>query len=312
MAENKRPRYSVIAGSLDRAGRFTPRRSRSTTNVREWPVVESSDVVVELLNPDERVLHRELAQVTPDIDCDPGDAKRFRLLAYIELRPDATAVRLRRDDLVLWQTEIPPAPRLRVTAPRARPDRKRPYELGLQMSEPYEGAFVTVVYQWGERRFQTIHIGPPTERLRLQVSELPGGTECRFVVGYSNGLRSAGAATRTFSLPLLGPSLTIARPASRDRVLADTPVQLEGHVTDPERPGGARPDEHLVWLVDGEEIGRGPLWSVDALDPGAHDVTLRYEAKDPIEETVRIRVTKPRVPTAQAWTEWDPTDDRLA
>ena len=96
-------------------------------------------------------------------------------------------------------------------------------------------------------------------------------------------------------------------------MLADAPVQLEGHVTDPERPGGARPDEHLVWLVNGEEIGRGPLWSVDALDPGAHDVTLRYEAKDPIEETVRIRWSKkPRVPTAQAWTEWDPTDDRLA
>jgi hypothetical protein len=311
MPEEQTPEYLVIAGRLDRAGRFTPRRCRSTTNVREWPVIEESDVVVELLDADQRALHRELAQVTPDIDCDPGDAKRFRVLAYIELRPDATAVRLRRDDLVLWLTEIPPAPRLRVTAPRARPDRKRSYELGLRYSDPYEGAFVTVVYQWGERRFQTIHIGPPTELLRLQLNELPGGTECRFVVAYSNGLRSTGAATRTFSLPPLGPSLTIARPASRERVLADTPVHLEGHVTDPERPGGARPEEHLVWLVDGEEIGRGPLSSVDALDVGAHDVTLRYEAEKPIEATVRIRVTKPRVPTAQAWAEWDPTDDRF-
>ena len=46
---------------VDRGGRFTPQRSRSTTNVREWPVVESSDVVVELLDADGGTLHRELA-----------------------------------------------------------------------------------------------------------------------------------------------------------------------------------------------------------------------------------------------------------
>lgn len=313
MAENSKeaPEYLVIAGLLDRAGRFTPRRCRSTTNVREWPVIEKSEVVVELLDADEQVLHREPARVTADVDCDPGDAKRFRLLAYIELRPDATAVRLRRDDLVLWQTRIPPAPRLRLVAARRRPDRKRRYELGLRFSEPYDGAHVTVVYQWGERRFRTIHVGRPAEVIRLDTSDLPGGPECRFVVGYSNGLRSTGAATRTFSLPPLGPSLTIARPARRDRVPAGTPIHLEGHVTDPERPGGARPDEHLVWLLDGEEIGRGPVWSTDALEAGAHEVTLRYETEEPVEATVQLRVVASKVPTAQGWDDWDPTDDRF-
>jgi hypothetical protein len=303
--------YLVISGHLDRAGRFTPRRCRSTPNVREWPVIEESDVVVELLGDDERVLHRELAEVRPDIDCAPGDAMRWTVRAYIGLRPDAAVVRLRRDDLVLWVAEIPPAPSLRVAAPRARPSRDKRYALALRYSEPREGAYVSVVYKWGERRFRSIYIGPPAETLELDLRQLPGGKECRFVVEYSNGLRSAADATREFSLPPLGPSVLIAQPARGDRALADTPVLLEGHVDDPERPGGARPDEHLLWLIDDEEVGRGPIWSVDGLDAGRHRVTLRYEAERPAEASVNLRVVSPEVPTAAAWEDWDPTDDRL-
>jgi hypothetical protein len=305
--------YLVINGYLDRAGRFTPRRCRSTPNVREWPVIEESDVVAELLDADGGVLHRELAQVRPDIDCDPGDAKRWSVLVYIGLRPEAAAVRLRRDDVVLWTAEIPPAASLRVITPRGRPDRRKRYVLGLRYSEPGEGAHVTVVYKWGERRFRSIYIGPPAEKLELDLREVPGGDKCRFVVDYSNGLRSAADATREFDLPPLGPSLVIARPARGDRALADTPILLEGHVDDPERPGGARPDEHLVWVVDDEEVGRGPSWSVDGLGAGRHRVTLRYEteSKEPFESSVDVRVVASKAPPADSWEDWDPTDDRF-
>jgi hypothetical protein len=305
------PEYLVISGHLDRAGRFTPRRCRSTPNVRKWPVIEESDVVVELLGADERVLHRELASVREDIDCSPGDAMRWMVLAYIGLRPEAQAVRLRRDDLILWVAEIPPAPTLRVVAPRSRPQRGKRYELGLRYSEPREGAHVSVVYKWGERRFRPIYIGPPAERLQLDLRALPGGDQCRLVVEYSNGLRSAADATREFSLPPLGPKLVIAQPPRRDTIVSDAPVVLEGHVDDPERPGGARPDEHLTWLIDGEEVGRGPIWSVDGLDAGRHRVTMRYEAEEPVESSVDIRVVAAKAPGARSWESWDPTDDRF-
>ena len=220
-------------------------------------------------------------------------------------------MRLRRDDLVLWIAEIPPAPTLRVSAPRAKPVRDKRYELGLRYSEPGEGAYVSVVYKWGERRFRPIYIGPPAGQLKLDLRDAPGGERCRFVVEYSNGLRSAADATPEFALPRLGPSLVVAQPAGRDRVVADTPVVLEGHVDDPERPGGARPDDHLTWLVDGEEVGRGGIASVDGLSAGRHRVTLRYDAEDPIESSVNIRVVAADAPTARAWDEWDPTDDRF-
>lgn len=308
-----RMEYLVIDGRLDRAGRFTPRRCRSTPNVREWPVVEESEITVELLDAEGAVLHRELARVRPEVDCEPGDTKRFTVLAYIGLGPEAATVRLRRDDLVLWATDIPEAPKLRVAAPRGRPNRRKRLPLALDFSEPHEDAHLTVVYQWGERRFQPVYIGPPSEVIEFDLRDLPGGKECRFVVGYSNGLRSTGDATRTFSLPPVGPSVSIAQPARGTSAIADTPVLLEGHVTDSERPGGPRPDENLTWIVDDEEVGRGPLWSIDGLDAGRHKVTLRYEGADEAtaKDSVTLRVVAPTVPSAREWDDWDPTDNEL-
>src|SRR5918992_2252449 len=165
----------VIRGRLDRAGRFTPTQCRSTYNVREWPVVEASDHVVETVDPEDRTLHRELALVSPDIGCDPGDPQRYRLLAYIGLHPDAASVRLRRDDLVLWRTEIPPPAKVTVGLERSRPSRGKRYPLRVRFSEPGERAHLTVVYQWGPRQFRPIYIGPPRETVPIDLSELPGG-----------------------------------------------------------------------------------------------------------------------------------------
>jgi len=299
----------VIQGRLDRAGRFTPRRCRSTYHVREWPEAKDSDYVVETLDRDDRPLHREFALVTPDIDCEPGDPQRYRLVAYIGLHDDAASARLRRDELVLWRTEIPDAPKVSVTLSRTRPSRKGRYPLRLSYSEPGEGAHVTVMYQWGERRFRPIYIGPPSETIAIELRGLPGGDACRFVVSYSNGLRSAGDATRSFQLPLFGPSVAITRPERGQVVIAGTPVILEGHVSDPERPGGPSPDEDLEWLVDSEPVATGPISSIDGLTVGRHRITLSYRADPGGEQSVDVRARASKETAAADWDEWDPTDD---
>lgn len=147
----------VVRGYLDRAGRFTLRRSRSTTFVRQWPVVEKSDVTIELLDVGGNVLHREPAEVKRDITCDPGASRRFRVQAYIELREGTVTVRLRRHgELELWQAELPPAPTLRVSlaSPRVGSDPK--VRLKLRYSAGTDDAHVTLVYRWGERRFRPV------------------------------------------------------------------------------------------------------------------------------------------------------------
>ena len=309
----ERAEYLVIDGRLDRAGRFELRRCRSTPRVREWPVIEQSDVLAELLTGDGTVLHREPARVAPEIDCEPGDAMRFTVLAYIGLREDAAAVQLRRDDLVLWTAEIPPAPKLAITLDRGRPTRRKPCVVRLRFSEPYGDPHLLLVYRWGERRFQPIYTGPPQEALELDLADLPGGESCRLVAEYSNGMRSASDATREFSLPPLGPKLAIVRPTPSTRIPGGAALVLEGQVSDQERPGGARPDDDLAWLVDGEGVGRGPIWSVDGLEPGVHQVTLRYEVEGELaaEDAVEFRVTRPKVAPAADWDDWDPTDERF-
>lgn len=298
----------VIRGRLDRAGRFTPHKGRSTSRVRQWPIVEESDVVVELLDREQRVLHREKAQVIPIRDCEPGDAQRYRVVAHIELRDDASAVRLIRKDLELWRDEIPDAPQLEVSFVARRIAREKPVVLRVRVSDGGKDATLTVVYQWGARQFRPIYIGPPTSDLELDLAELPGGDACRFVVSYSNGMRSANAATEMFRVPLQGPMVEITRPAPRELGVANAAVVLQGNVRDDERPGGPREDD-VIWLLNGEEIGRGLIAGTEALEPGKYVIAMVYRAKPGAQAELVLRVPESEVPTASQWAAWDPFDD---
>jgi hypothetical protein len=299
----------VLRGRLDRAGRYIPRRSRSTPHVREWPVIEGNPfaVVVELIDSANRVLHREQARVRPEIGCQPGDPQFFRVLAYIELRDDAAAVRLMRDDLELWRATIPAAPTLELKLSRVGNAREKPLVLRLRYSEPGDGAHVTVVYKWGERRFRTIYIGPPAPQFEIDMRALPGGQECLLVVSYSNGLRSAHAATEPFRVPSLAPKVSVIRPDAKERLLARTPIILEGASFDPERAGGASPED-LTWLIDGNRVATGLIASIDGLPAGRHKITLTYGARPGAEASTTILVHESAEPIAEDWPEWDPID----
>ena len=296
----------VVRGYLDRAGRFTLRRSRSTTFVRQWPPVEESNVVIELLDSGGNVLHRELAAVTRDITCDPGASRRLRVLAHIELRDDADAVRLLRDgELELWRAEIPPAPSLRIALTARRPLADRKVHLRLHYSAASDEAHLTLVYQWGDRRFRPMYVGPPAESITLDLHDMPGGDACRVVASYSNGLRSAQDATAAFRVPRLGPAVTIASPGRGFVHVAGTPLTLEASLRDEERPGGPV-HEALLWTIDGVESGRGLVASVDGLDAGRHKVELTYLAEPAASASMTITSRAAEVATAGEWESWDP------
>ena len=296
----------VVRGYLDRAGRFTLRRSRSTTYVRQWPVVEKSDVAIELLDADGNVLHRELAEVKRDITCDPGASRRFRVLACIELREGADAVRLRRDgELELWRAAIPPAPLLRITLTSQRAAADRKVQLRLRYSAASSDAHLTLVYQWGDGGFRPMYVGPPAESIALDLRDMPGGEACRVVASYSNGLRSAQDATATFRVPRIGPALAIASPDRGFVHIAGTPLTLEASLRDDERPGGPVYEE-LLWTIDGVEVGRGLVASVDGLGAGRHKVELTYRAEPGASASMTITSRAAKVATAEAWEAWDP------
>jgi hypothetical protein len=302
----RRTEVLTIRGLIDEAAQFTPGRCTSTFVVRRWPTRESTGYVIELLDAGDRPLHREPALVELDETCDPVENRRWRVTAYIGLRDDAVAVQLRHDDLVLWRREIPGPARVDVRIKRQRISREAPARLRIKYSEPADGAFLKVIYQWGERRFHVVDVVAPTEALEVRLNARPGGRACRFVVIYSNGLRAAAAATRTFSLDPLGPSLTILQPRPGTVLTLGQPLSLEGQVVDPERPGGARGRESLSWFVDGNPVGRGPVAGVERLPEGRHRVTLRYEAQQGAEVFTQVTVRRGSVMPADAW---PPLDD---
>lgn len=293
----------VVRGHLNRAGQFRPRGCRSTPHVRQWPVVEDSEVVIELLDGEGTVLHREFASVRADIDCKPGAAESFSVTAYIELRDDAVGVRLRRGDVVLWSGEIGHPATLEVSLKKLTRERAT---LRLSYSEPGDGANLLVVYQWGDRRFDPVYLGVPTEELVVPMAELPGGDGCRFLVTYSDGLRSASGLTEPFDVKLRGPRIAIVRPEAEVTVIAGTPVILEGMVLDRERLGGARHDEEISWLVDGEPAGSGLIVSVDGLSEGTHTVEMIYVGETQAVDRVDVVAQAARTQTAHEWEDWNP------
>ncbi|MFG2394842.1 hypothetical protein ACGFYF_39130 [Streptomyces lavendulae] len=295
----------VIKGRIDRAGQFRPRRCRSTRHVRRWPRAEESVYVAELLDRAEQTVQRAPALVVRELACDSTDDERFLVTAYLGLSPEATSVQLRRDASVLWRREIPEAPGLGVRLSGGTASRTRPVSLALDLSRPGDGAYLQVMYQWGERRFQTVDVLDARGEVSVDLARLPGGPACRFVVLYSNGLRSAVAVSETFRLEPLGPSVAIVEPRDGAALLVGRHLVLSGQVADPERAGGARAED-MSWWLDGALVGVGPIGGVDRLAPGEHRVALRYDGPDRTGQAeVGITVTAARAPTAE---EWEPFD----
>jgi hypothetical protein len=283
----------VVRGLLDRLGQFQRRRCYSTRFVRRAPEPSNENYVLELLDSTGKAIVNSIASVTALSHCGPGETQYWSVVGYIGLHNDGTEVVLKRNGLVLWQTRIPSAPTLKVTLTRGVISREKAVELNLKYSAPGDDAFFQVVYQWGPRQFQVLKFVKPVARLKVKMSDLPGGNSCHFVVHYSNGVRSAAASTRGFTLPLRGPRLTILEPASDVSIVEGQIIELAGQVVDPERPVTSQlAQADLTWWLGEQEIGRGSIATVMNAVPGRHRLTLRYRnssAEAYIRVTVRPR-----------------------
>ncbi|MEU3693796.1 hypothetical protein [Streptomyces narbonensis] len=268
--------------------------------------MDKSPYIAELLDSNEEPVHRVLAEVTPLQSCDTAEVEQFRVTALLGLSPDAVSVQLRRDDLVLWHREIPEAPTLSVHLAAEAVSREEPVQLRFELSQPGESAYLQLVYQWGERRFRTLGFTDPQGELTVDLRQVPGGPACRFVALYSNGLRTAVAATDEFPLEPLGPSIAIIEPSNDTEMTTGQPLVLHGQAVDPERPGGARAED-LSWWLDDERVATGPIGGIDLVEPGDHRISLRYEGPDRTgQDEVRIIVVPAQAPTAE---EWEPFDE---
>jgi hypothetical protein len=297
------PEMVAVYGFLDRGANFTLRRCYSTRTIRRWPRGNDS-YALELLDEAGRVLVRSHPEVAPEETCTAEALTRWRVFGYVGLRDAAATLRLTGEELVLWQAKVLPPPSLQIEVGEAVQARERPVTLRLKYSPPGDNAYMQLVYQWGEKQFQVVDYYPPAETLTVDLRALPGGKRCRLVALYSNGIRSAGAATEHFAVPETGPQLSIVTPVLDTSLLPGQPLQLVGQVLDRERPGGARPDTDLSWWLDDELVGRGAIACVQQPKPGRRQIRLRYEPREvDVQTTVFINEWSEGMPLPAAL--WD-------
>ena len=322
--------YLLVRGRLTRDDEFTPRRCGSTTAVREWPEPEQpdhGDVVVETVDAEGRVLRTQRPRIEREGVCAPSDMT-WRVRVYIPLDTEATELRLRRDDRLLWSTPIgePPTVGVEILSPPTRGIAKRQHDtqgfpggeaavLGLEVSRPTapDVAYVKVVYRWGERGFHTVYVGPARRRVSIPADRLPGGAQCEFFVVYSDGVRSVAARTKPIKVEPIGPVLEIVRPDAESTFSEGVPIDLECLVQHPEAPDVlADAQDRTVWALDDEPVASGTLASIGPLPAGTYHIDVRYitpGSRIAVETGRDITVRKARAAAADGWPEHDPFVD---
>lgn len=297
-----------IRGLLSIDGDFQLQRSYSTEHVRRWPRGEGPHTL-ELLAEDGDVLTTGPVQTTEVLRCEPGLTPSWRLHGYVALRDEAARVRLREEQRVLFEQDIPPAPELSLSWSQRRLSREDEAVLGIEHSPPqHDSAHVQIVYQWGERRFQTLDFVAPTSEYVFEVGDLPGGERCRLVVQYSNGLRSVGAATSWFTVEDCPCEAEIVEPATRSVVRPWHPIEVAGQILDPQRI--TVPGSDVRWsLLDEEgevlETATGLRTSFDPRPAGQYTVRLSYGRDVEIAQETTIVVRNQRGLEATPADDWD-------
>jgi hypothetical protein len=226
-----------------------------------------------------------LLRVAPEVDfhrkttIGPSEMLWADIVAYVPLHPDGRELVLRRGDLVLHREDVArEPPRIEVTG--VEPSSAGRVEIRWRADAP-EGGELTfdLLYIVGRERAFYIARGVRESSYAADLASYPGGREIEIAVLASDGTRSAYALSTPFEVEEKPPRVLIHSPRPDAVLPADQPVSLSGQATDV--AGATLPREHLRWEVDGREIGRAlDVAMATDLEPGRHEVVLRYEDPD--------------------------------
>jgi hypothetical protein len=293
----------AIRGRLYSDLRFQLYGSYSTTYVRDWPEMPDGEYSVELRNDADEMLNRE-PLIVFESSSRPSVLTRCRRVAgYIALVPRAKTLEVRKGKILLRKFEVPKKPSIALRWNNRRVTRGKHFALGLKCSEPGPGAAVRLFYQWKERNLRPLGMVVPTARVPIDFSLLPGGDKCRLLVLYSNGLRSATAATPYFAVPKAVPVLTMLSPSDKSTFFPWHWVELEAELEDLQEC--AIGEEDFVWELDGKVVHVGRIGSLHDLTEGSHRITLRSCNSRVKAVTRTISIKRPKKLDFLPGKEWD-------
>ena len=254
------------------------------------------------LDADNNILTRSAARLTESHVCPAGINLGFS--AIVAVPQDAACVVILDGPREMYRRPVPVQPTVRLSAQFEAQMRRRSIDVPVSIDGPGcgSGAYLVASLQSPDRPSLPLGLldlgsGAPAV-VRLDPSGLSGRAPYRLAVSYFDGVRSVEANSDLFSFEQLPASPVLVKPADRTAVADDGFLELVGRVDGDGEPG------ELVWLLDGEIVGRGASATVKVaqLTYGAHEVILQIGTK---RTSVSVTVTK-TTPDAAPSPQWEP------
>lgn len=293
----------VFRGILSKDLRFTPMGCHTTRIEGPRKPPAPGDLFVELFDREGNLLQREPAAAETPVVCANASPAGALIEGRIPLPDGAAELRFTKGKTLIQSFPIGEAPRIEVAWREEKVDRHRKYPLLLEFSDPTPEAYLKILYEWGEGRYQTAALTRPVKKLDIDFGSLPGGEACRLIVTYTSGMRTAVATTKAFSVPAIPPVLRIARPREKAVFAPWHPVTLEAEWVD--RQNGTAEDPDLIWVLNGKKAGAGPLGCLQDLSEGRYELELRLRGRDSLSVRRDFEVRRPekiRGLPAKEWT----------
>ncbi len=267
-----------IVGLVDDEGRV---EVQSVARVRVIPDVAGIPTawVAQLVGDDGAVLSRApIVRLSPVGGCgcggeetDPGRGP-FRFKAYVPDVGPGAALRILNDadegDREVWQR---------------RPEREAPVFTGVGADQDGENLLLrweldsdaeSVCAQWTSDQGETWHslaVGLTEGAASLPLTGLPAGEVAVRLLAHG-GFFTGESDVLRLEVPARPPEVAVLHPTDGRTLPAGGVLQVAGNAVD--QGGRPLPDDALLWLLDGQELGAGrELW-IAAPDPGDHELVL--------------------------------------
>jgi len=276
-------KHSLIRfdGVLSENNTFEPLPGWETDRVAHRPDTGDGPYVLDLLDGKGEVI----LSVHPEVDFEKGcvlkggESRAARVTAYVPHHPEARQLAFRYRERTLSLRPVasePPVVKIgRVTRAKGKGEKytvtwKAEHPEGLPLS------FTVVYHTRAGRAFVVARNVRRRDKVTGDVTDLPGGTGCRFAVLATDGVRSAFDVSRAVTTEPVTPAVFILGPEDGAKLPYGQPVSLTGRAFE---SGAALSETDLVWKVDGKEVGAGSTATVEGLAPGQHKATLQHAPK---------------------------------
>lgn len=252
------------------------------------PEIGDGTYVVELLSADAKVLVSVSPHVIMRAPCfSEGEGQWADIVIYVPLHPEARELVFRRKDMELYRAGITPQPpELRLARPAQLAKDRIKISWSARHSKPLT---FQVLYLTDDGRAFALAAGLTESTFTADLRTLPGSRGGRLGVLASDGLRSTFERTAAFPVEEKPPRVWIQNPASGDTLPPDQPLTLSGHAVD---VGGlSLTDTGLQWLVDRKLVLEGMRLGMTMLEPGSHEIILRYAPEGRVVAQQRVQIT---------------------